>query len=82
MLVEIAEELADHLGEEYQLLYGIHMDTDNWHIHIAMNSVSYRTGKKWHANLREFDDWRKQMLKIVSNQLKKHGYKFFCENFL
>ena len=80
MIIEIAEELADHLGKEYQLLYGIHMDTDNWHIHIAMNSVSYRTGKKWHANLREFDDWRKQMFKIVSNQFKKHGYEFYYKN--
>lgn len=68
----IAEAIADYLGGEYQLLYGIHMNTENLHIHIAMNAVSYRTGLKWHVSAKEFEKWKKQLAKIAENILKEY----------
>lgn len=68
----VAEAIADYLGAEYQLLYGIHMNTDNLHIHIAINAVSYRTGLKWHVSAKEFKKWKKRIAKIAENILKEY----------
>lgn len=68
----IAEAIADYLGAEYQLLYGVHTNTNNLHIHIAMNAVSYRSRLKWHVNAKEFDKWKKQLTKIAEDILKEY----------
>lgn len=54
---EIAEVLADFFFKEYQLVYGIHEDTEHKHIHFAINTLSYETGKKWHKSIKEFSVW-------------------------
>lgn len=41
-----AKKVSDRIGKEFQNVYGLHEDTDNIHIHFAVNSVSYCTGKK------------------------------------
>lgn len=46
------ERLAYPIGAllskgEYQVMWSIHKNTDNLHIHYIINSVSYRTGKKY-----------------------------------
>ena len=69
-----ADAIADYIGQEYQLIYGIHTDTNNLHIHVAINSVSYRTGLKWHKNKNEFARWRKNILNIVEKVLNDFYY--------
>lgn len=66
---EIAVDVADYLGKNYQLLYGIHTDTKNYHIHIAMNAVCYRSGKKWHKEKKEFLKWTQFLKGIMQNKL-------------
>lgn len=51
----IAENMADIFFENYQVYYGIHEDTDNLHIHLAVNAVSYVDGLKWHKSKKEFE---------------------------
>ena len=41
-----AKKVSDKIGEEFQNIYGLHEDTDNLHVHFAINSVNYKTGKK------------------------------------
>jgi len=60
-----ANAIADFVGKEYQLVFGVHEDTDNIHIHMAVNAVSYIDGKKWHKNKKEFVLWKKQMETII-----------------
>lgn len=48
--IGLAENICRFLGEERQIIYGIHLDTDNLHIHFAMNTVSYRDGKRYASN--------------------------------
>lgn len=48
--IELAESICNYLGEERQIIYGIHLDTDNLHIHFAMNTVSYRDGRRYASN--------------------------------
>lgn len=48
--IGLAESICNYLGDERQIIYGIHLDTDNLHIHFAMNTVSYRDGRRYAAN--------------------------------
>ncbi len=41
----IAWEVGNYYGQAHQVLYGIHDDTDNLHIHYAINTVSFIDGK-------------------------------------
>ena len=49
-------------GKEYEIVVTTHLNTDNIHNHIVVNSVSFRTGKKFqnhisdHYKLREISD--------------------------
>ena len=71
----VADAIASYLGEEYQLVYGIHCDTDNYHIHFAMNSVSYVTGKKWHKENHEFARWFQNLRNIAQRILDEASDK-------
>lgn len=49
-------------GEDYEIVVTTHLNTDNIHNHIVVNSVSFRTGRKFenhisdHYRLREISD--------------------------
>ncbi len=49
-------------GEEYEILVTTHLNTDNIHCHLVVNSVSFSTGRKFenhisdHIRLREISD--------------------------
>ena len=64
---DVAEQIADMFSEEYQVFYGIHENTDNLHIHMAVNTVSFRNGRKWHTSKKELAEWKKKINKIMSN---------------
>ena len=60
---QIGKELAENLwGDKYQVLVCTHINKDNVHNHIILNSVSFIDGKKYHngnteiALLREESD--------------------------
>lgn len=57
----------------FQCFYGIHEDTKNLHIHIAVNSTSFTTGKQMHFSYNE--------LKTFKTTLKKTAYKILKENY-
>ena len=49
-------------GDEYEIVVTTHLNTDNLHNHIVLNSVSFKTGRKFenhvsdHIKLREISD--------------------------
>ena len=64
---EIAHEIGVQLAEYfkgYQIVIATHVDKGHIHNHLAMNSVSYQTGKKFHQT-------REDMLRVkaYSNKL-------------
>lgn len=44
------QRVIEHFFENYQCVFAVHDDTENLHIHIGWNAVSYRDGKKWHMS--------------------------------
>jgi len=51
---EIAQRVANWLGQEYPVLYGVHEDKDHLHFHLAMNAVSHIDGHRYRGTKREF----------------------------
>lgn len=47
ILNEIAQYAVAYYGHEYQIIYGVHEDSAHSHIHMVMNTVNFRTGKKY-----------------------------------
>jgi len=38
---------ARYYGGQYQIIYAVHEDTDEPHVHFVMNTVNYLSGKKY-----------------------------------
>lgn len=53
------------LFPDYQLVFGVHTDTDNLHIHWAMNTVNLRTGNKFNFTNSKVFWLRKEMAKLL-----------------
>jgi len=53
-LFSLAKSFAFYYGAMHQIIFGIHQDTDHSHIHFMMNSVSYRTGRKYYGTYGQF----------------------------
>lgn len=53
------------LFPNHQLVFGVHLDTDNIHIHWALNPVNLRTGKKFNFTYGESFGLRKKIAKLL-----------------
>ncbi len=58
----------------FQCIYGVHEDTEDLHIHIAVNSTSYKTGKQADLSIRDLKNISITLKKIAYHILKGNGY--------
>ena len=70
-LLSIARDVCDEYKDDFQIIAGVHKKDGQDHIHFMMNSVSYKTGDRFHQNRDEFYDERKD----IKNLLRSYGYK-------
>ena len=49
-IIQIAERFCGLFYDRFQIVYGVHFDSGNIHIHFAMNNVSYIDGKRYLSN--------------------------------
>lgn len=54
-IYDIAQEFSQYIGQDFQNIFGVHRESnsnsDNQHIHFAINSVSYTDGHKFNHNI-------------------------------
>lgn len=84
--LQYAQEL---FGDDYEFVVATHLNTDNVHNHIVVNSVSFRSGNKFYSN-RETKDFiritsdficRENGLGVLSTPWKHKGYyKLYAKN--
>lgn len=63
--LEIGYKIAAYYGCNYQIIFGVHLDTYNTHIHFVMNTVNYNTGLKYdgsHKDLNNFTNYIQEIL--------------------
>lgn len=71
----ISIDICKHFYKNgFQCIYCVHEDTENLHIHIAVNSTSFITGKQMHYSHYELDNTITCLKKISYLVLKKNGY--------
>ena len=84
--LQYAKEL---FGDDFQFVVATHLNTDNVHNHIVVNSVSFKSGNKFYSN-RETKDFiritsdficRENELSVISTLWKNKGYyKLYAKN--
>lgn len=50
-------KIAEHFSNKYQIIFAVHENEPNIHIHFVMNSVSFVDGKK-------YNDWYKDYIDL------------------
>lgn len=50
---------ASYYGEQYQILFSVHLDSDNPHIHFVMNTVNYKTGRKYPGDKADYYNYQR-----------------------
>lgn len=61
----IADDLMKYdIFKGFQVVYAVHMDTDQFHTHFAINTVNYETGLRWHISKNDI-----QKIKDYSDEL-------------
>lgn len=73
---KIGYAVANYYGKEnHQVVFALHEDTDNPHIHFAINTVNYITGKKYHQQHKDYIKIRKiaetKTAKIINRRSSK-----------
>ena len=60
-VISASRQIGEMLYREkgFQCYYGVHTKSKSKHLHIhfCINALSYVTGKKWHANKEEFEEF-------------------------
>ena len=81
---EVTPELAQEIGKQlikehlsdYEVVMGTHIDKDHIHNHIAFNSVSIKTGKKYHSTSQSYY----RCIRRISDELcRQHGLSVVME---
>ncbi len=81
---EITPELAHELGKQfirehlsdYEVVLGTHVDKGHIHNHLAFNSVSIVSGKKYHSTA---ESYYQQIRKISDRLCREHGLSVVME---
>lgn len=73
---QIGIETAKRMwGDDYEVVVTTHLNTDNIHNHMVINSVSFKTGKKFENHVK--DHYR---LREISDEICKERNKSVLEN--
>ena len=59
--------VAEFIGQEYQVIFAVHENTANLHIHFMFNSISYRDGHRYLGKKKEYYD----LVNFVKAELKQ-----------
>ena len=63
---EIAQEAIDFYGDNYQIVSAVHEDTDDIHIHIVMNKISFVDGSRYRGKKSDYYQYQKHLKSILS----------------
>ena len=67
-LRKLITKTLKYFGNEYQLVYAVHEDTDNLHVHIGINSVSFE-GKKFNFKAKDRHKFEKRTKRIFADYI-------------
>lgn len=66
---EICQEAASYYGEDFQYIMAVHCNTANLHMHVVLNAVNVRTGRKFSQSKGELQKFKD----CVNSILERYG---------
>lgn len=60
-----AREIIQHYAPEYQIVFAVHTNTDNVHVHFVMNQVAHTDGHRYEGKKKDFYDFRRHMARVT-----------------
>lgn len=70
---DIACKISAYIGQLYQVVFAVHENKENLHIHFVVNTVSYIDGRRYGGTHQEFNE----MMNYISIILRNYRiYKF------
>ena len=67
---ELGQQFAEEYLKDYQVVIATHVDKHHVHNHLVLNSVSDKTGKKYHSSP---ESYYKQIRTISDRLCREHG---------
>ena len=58
-------QICQYFGDRFQIVFGLHTDTDHIHLHFAINTVSFADGSKFSAGLPDYWKLRNYIQSII-----------------
>lgn len=62
---EYAQQIIQHYAPEYQIMYAVHNNTENLHIHFVMNMVSLN-GMKYAGKKKDYYAFQNHMRRVTN----------------
>lgn len=62
---QYAQQIIQHYAPEYQMIYAVHTNTDDTHIHFAMNQISYLDGHRYQGKKKDYYDFMRHISHIT-----------------
>ena len=78
----IAYDIAHFYSNKYQICFGIHMNTDNIHIHLIQNTVSFTDGKLFSGAGCELCQFKQHVNNVIRKYTKNTVKTCSMEEFL
>jgi len=60
-----AKDIIQHYAPEYQIAYAVHDNTDEVHLHLVMNQISFVDGHRYRGKKRDYYDFKRHMSKVT-----------------
>ncbi len=60
-----AKRIVEYYAPEYQIIYGVHNNTDNLHIHFLMNQISYVDGHRYAGKKKDYYGFQKHIRNVT-----------------
>lgn len=70
-VAHIADQVAGHYSDRYQIVYAVHEDTNCPHAHFAMNHVSFRDGRHYYGTKQDYYDFQEHIKEVLRPYGKK-----------
>lgn len=70
-VAEVADQVAGHYSDRYQIIYAVHEDTDHPHAHFVMNHISFRDGRHYHGTKQDYYAFQKHIKEVLRPYGKK-----------
>lgn len=62
---DYARKIIQHYAPEYETVYAVHDNTDEVHIHLIMNQISYIDGHRYGGKKKDYYDFQRHIQRVT-----------------